>query len=133
MNNFKKATLNMSDIIPKTCKYCARGFSFKVLVKAHEAKCKFAPQWRADGQNRDQSAVASFIDDLWKYDIDERATGFVVVSVTRDEHHPALRRKPTIEREDASEPFATINEAEAFIAKHQARTRLSLAPVREKK
>ena len=123
----------MSDIIPKTCKYCARGFSFKVLVKAHEAECKFAPQWRADGQNRDQSAVASFIDDLWKYDIDERPTGFVVVSVTRNEHHPALRRKPTIEREDASEPFATIDEAEAFIAKRKARTQLRLVCAKDDK
>ena len=77
--------------------------------------------------------MASFIDDLWKYDIDERPTGFVVVSVTRNEHHPALRRKPTIEREDASEPFATIDEAEAFIAKRKARTQLRLVCAKDDK
>ena len=78
--------------------------------------------------------MASFIDDLWKYDIDERPTGFVVVSVTRNEHHPALRRKPTIEPLlRVSLPFATIDEAEAFIAKRKARTQLRLVCAKDDK
>ena len=109
----------------KACKHCGRSYTTKAASKAHEAECKFSPKWAKNANTRDQGAVASFIDSLWQYDIDERPTGFVVVGVVRSDHHPALRRKPTIEREDASEPFATISEAEAFIVKRKTGSKKS--------
>ena len=90
-----------------------------------EALRLLVPPGTKVNKSRDQDAVASFIDGLWQYDIDERPNGFVVVCVTRGEHHPALRRKPTIEREDASEPFATISEAKAFIIKRKTGSKKS--------
>lgn len=74
---------------------------------------------------RDKSKVASFIDGLRTYVIDERDGKFVAVMTWKESPFDPtlLRRKTVTQRDDASDPFDTREEAEAFIAKRIARSK----------
>lgn len=73
--------------------------------------------------DRKRPQVEAFIDGLRTYKIEKRAKRFVVVVCWKENPFDPdlLRRKSVTVKEDASKPFATQDEAYAFIARRKAR------------